>query len=309
MVGSTRSPRNPDRSVWATPNPSPGNWGAVGTLAFEGERPLAATSPMLGGGDVVIVGTDPMRLLSWTGTDWIVDEFGPTPRHPAGGLAVMSRVDESLDVLYIDSAGAVQVSPWSRRKDFAPAWNQYDSEATVVLQAGTGHFVRAANGGGDGMGADGEVIGGWERLRMLECQTVIINAGETRRLVVFQTHSGHYVGAVGGGGSHVIAQAIQAGPWETFYLNALPGSAPGVGPVTIGCIDETHYWSAVGGGGHALAADKKSKVGDWRDSPYSWSHSGALWLRSTARSAPGDWWSGRLRGRRDGRPAGRRDRR
>jgi hypothetical protein len=27
--------------------------------------------------------------------------------------------------------------------------------------------------------------------------------------------------------------------------------------VTIRCIDETHYWSAVGGGGAALAADKR----------------------------------------------------
>lgn len=249
---------NPDRSVWATPDiesPDPGSWSPVGTLAFEGARALAATR-MLGAREIVVVGTNPMRLLSWTGAEWLVDEFGTTSRDPAGGLAVMSRDDASLDVLYIDSAGVVQVSPWSRRKDFAPAWNQYDSAATVVLQAGTGHFVRAGNGGGDGMGADGQAIGEWERLRMLECQTVIINAGETRRLVVFQTHSGHYVGAVGGGGSHLIAKAVQAGPWETFYLKALPGFLPGVGPVTIGCIDEVHYWSAVGGGGAALGADK-----------------------------------------------------
>jgi hypothetical protein len=246
---------NSDRSVWSTPNPNPDNWTAVGTLLFEGGRPLAATR-MLARSDVVVVGTDPIRLLSWTGTDWTEEAFGPTQRDPAGGLAVMSRVDESLDVLYIDSAGVVQVSPWSRRKDFAPAWNQYDSDATVVLQAGTGHFVSAKNGGGNGMGADGLGLGPWERLRMLDCQTVIINAGETRRLVVFQTQSGHYVGAVNGGGSHLIAQAIQAGPWETFYLDELPGFLPGVGPVTIRCIDETHYWSAVGGGGHTIAADK-----------------------------------------------------
>jgi hypothetical protein len=253
------SSRKKSRATSAWPDlrevPQSEGLGAVGTLTFEGERRLAATR-MLGRDDVVIVGTDPMRLLSWSGADWIVEEFGPTPRERGGGLAVMSRIEDSLDVLYIDSAGVVQVSPWSRRKDFAPAWNQYDSDATVVLQSGTGHFVRAANGGGGGMGADGEVMGEWERLRMLECQTVIINAGETRRLVVFQTHSGHYVGAVGGGGSHVIAEAVQAGPWETFYLKPLPGFVTGVGPVTIGCINEAHYWSAVGGGGQALAADK-----------------------------------------------------
>jgi hypothetical protein len=97
---------------------------------------------------------------------------------------------------------------------------------------------------------------------MLDCQTVVINAGETRRLVVFQTQNGQYVGAVNGGGSHLIAEATQAGPWETFYLEERPGFLPGVGPVTIRCINETHYWSAVGGGGHAMAADK-STVGDW----------------------------------------------
>jgi hypothetical protein len=85
---------------------------------------------------------------------------------------------------------------------------------------------------------------------------VVINAGEKRRLVVFQTHSGHYVGAVSGGGSHLIAEATQVGPWETFYLEPLPGSSLQAGPVRIRCIDEIHYWSAVGGGGGALAADK-----------------------------------------------------
>jgi len=255
---------NVDRSVWATPNigsPDPGSWGPVGTVRAARGLPLAATT-MLGASDVVIVGTDPMLLLSWNGIDWVTDAFGPTQRDPAGGLAIMSRIDDSVDVLYIDSSGGVQVSPWSRRTDFAPAWNQYDSEATVVLEAATGHFVRAKNGGGEGMGADGEGIGEWERFRMLDCQTVIINAGETRRLVVFQTHNGQYVGAVGGGGSHLIAEAGQVGPWETFYLNPLPGFLPGVGPVTIGCIDESHFWSAVGGGGAALAADKTDPK-DW----------------------------------------------
>ena len=255
---------HPDRSVWAIPDiafSDRRNWTSVGTVKFAGGRPLAATK-MLGAREVVVVGTDPIRLLSWTGTEWTEEDFGPTSRDPAGGLAVMSRADESLDVLYIDLAGVVQVSPWSRRKDVAPAWNQYDSEATVVLQAADGHFVRAMSGGGGGMGADGEVIGEWERLRMQDCQTVIINEGKKRRIVIFQAQSGNYVGAVNGGGSHLIAEAAQVGPWETFYLEELPGFVPGVGPVRVGCINEAHYWSAVGGGGGALAADK-SDPKDW----------------------------------------------
>ena len=65
----------------------------------------------------------------------------------------------------------------------------------------------------------------------------------------------------------MIAEAVQAGPWETFYLKPLPGFVKDVGKVdvgkvTIGCIDDVHYWSAVGGGGGALAADK-SEPKEW----------------------------------------------
>lgn len=250
---------NPDRSLWATPNlgdPDPG-WGALNLPSLGDVFPIAATRSV-GGSDVVVVGTTPIRLLTWDGAAWAEHLLGEMSRQKMGGLAVMSRAAQSFDILYVDASGVVQVSPWSRDKDFAPAWNQYDSDGVVVLQAATGHFVRAANGGGEGMAADSVAFAAWERLRMRVCQTVKINAGEERQLVAFQAHSGHYVGAVGGGGSHLIAQATQVGPWELFYLEHLPGFVTGIGPVTLRCIDETHYWSAVGGGGQALAADKRT---------------------------------------------------
>ena len=135
-----------------------------------------------------------------------------------------------------------------------PATNQYESESTVAFQVATGHFVQAKNGGGDGMGADSANLGAWEKLQMLECETYVINAGGTRRVVTFQTHDGHYVGATGGGGSHLVATATQVGPWERFYIHDLGNSR-----VTVGCIDEAHFWTANGGGGHALAADKTNE--------------------------------------------------
>jgi hypothetical protein len=103
------------------------------------------------------------------------------------------------------------------------------------------------------MGADGEFVGDWERLRMLELGSYVINAGERRRIVAFQAHNGQYVSATGGGGSHVMATATKVGPWEHFYLHELPGQPL---EVTIGCINEIHFWTAPDGGGAALAANK-----------------------------------------------------
>ena len=103
------------------------------------------------------------------------------------------------------------------------------------------------------MGAEALAIGPWERFRMLELGSHVINGGGTRRVVALQAHSGQYVGAVGGGGSHLVAEAAQIGPWEHFYLNQVSGSPLSV---TFGCINEKHFWTAVGGGGAAVGADK-----------------------------------------------------
>jgi hypothetical protein len=247
--------RNRDRSVWATPDiasPNPASWGVVGRRAFDPKRPIASTRRP-GGEDVIILGLDPLIALLWNGTDWQEEVLGDTRRLPEGGLAVFSRDRDSFEVAYVDPDGLVNVAAWSPRPQFKPAANQYESQSTVLIQAGTGHFVQAKEGGGDGMGADGTQNGPWERLRMFECQTVIINGGKTRRIVAFQTHNGQYVGAVGGGGAQVIAQASVIGPWELFYLDVLPG---GFGKVTIQCSNEVHYWTAPGGGGGPLGADK-----------------------------------------------------
>lgn len=249
---------NPDRSIWATPDiasPDSRFWGPVGDIG-----PLQIlTSAVVGPGeDVVVAGTDPLTALLWKGASWTTERLGDTRRLPAGGLAVFSREEESFEVAYIDPDGRVNVGSWSPRPDFRPAANQYEAQSTIVLMTGNGHFVNAKNGGGDGMGADSTQIGPWERLRMFLCQTSVINGGETRRIVAFQTQNGQYVGAVGGGGSHVIAEATTVGPWELFYLDMLPGGSE----VTVQCIDQVHYWTAPGGGGGPLGADKSEPL-DW----------------------------------------------
>jgi hypothetical protein len=233
--------------------PDPEGWATVGSLTFDAARPIAA-GRIVGEDDFVVAGTTPLTVLFWTGTEWRSEGLPPVNREPEGGLACFSMEKESFHAAWIDTTGIVNVLAWSPRHDFHPAKNQYESESTVILEAATGHLVQAKNGGGDGMGADSGNLGDWERLRMLECQTYVINAGETRRVVVFNTHDGHYVGAVGGGGSHLMATATQVGPWERFYLHEL-----GSGKVTLGCIDEIHFWTANGGGGGPLAADKAAE--------------------------------------------------
>ncbi len=247
---------NPDRTIWDTPDiatPNPDTWDSVGSLIFEDARPISA-SRLVGEDDFLVAGTTPLTVLFWTGTQWNSEQLPNVDREPEGGLACFSMEEESFHLAYVDDEGIVNVGGWSPRQEFRPAKNQYESESTVILQAGTGHFVQAKGGGGDGMGADGANFGAWEKLRMLECKTYVINAGETRRVVAFQTHDGHYVGATGGGGSHLNATATQVGPWERFYLHELGSSK-----VTVGCINEIHFWSAVGGGGAALAADKAAE--------------------------------------------------
>lgn len=247
---------NVDQTVWVTPDVDsgdPAGWGLVGRLTFDSARPITA-SRLFGADDFVVAGIDPLTVLFWTGTEWQSEQLNDVSREPEGGISCFSMEKESFQAAYVDADGVVNVLAWSPRQDFVPATNQYESESTVAFQVATGHFIQAKNGGGDGMGADSANLGAWEKLRMLECETYVINAGGTRRVVTFQTHDGHYVGAIGGGGSHLVATATKVGPWERFYIHDL-----GYSRVTVGCIDEAHFWSADGGGGHAMAADKTSE--------------------------------------------------
>ncbi|HEX5336629.1 MAG TPA: hypothetical protein VFW55_12150, partial [Propionicimonas sp.] len=250
---------NPDRTIWDTPDVdtrNPAGWDFVGTLMFDARRPITA-SRMVGADDFVVAGTAPLTVLFWTGTAWLSEPLPELDRQAEGGLACFSLQAESFHCAWVDSDGGVNVLGWSPRQDFRPAMNQYQAESTVVFQAATGHLVQANGGGGDGMSANSGNLGAWEKLRMLEFGTYVVNAGARRRVVTFQTDDGHYVGATGGGGSHLVATASQVGPWETFYVHDL-----GYSRVTVGCHNELHFWSAVGGGGAALAADK-SEEKEW----------------------------------------------
>ena len=243
--------RNRDRSVWAWPevgSTDDGTWGIVGTLLCDPRSAIAATV-MVDAAEVVLVGTEPTLCLVRRGQGW-VDEFpARLDRTPEGGLAMVSRAAETVDVLAIDRRGRVNVTSRALHRDYVVPQRQYEYRRTIALQAQNGNWVVAKNGGGDGMGADAPLRREWETFTMHGIGTYRGDSGTPLELVTLQAYNGQFVGAVNGGGSHAIAEAGVAGPWEQFTLTTLPG----VG-VTLRCINETHFLVANGGGGGALAA-------------------------------------------------------
>lgn len=77
-------------------------------------------------------------------------------------------------------------------------------------------------------------------------------------LLTLSSWRGLFLCAEGGGGGAVVADRIEAGPWETFAV--VPGVAPGT--VALRCHDGEHYLCAEDGGGGALVADRPV-VGPW----------------------------------------------
>jgi hypothetical protein len=100
------------------------------------------------------------------------------------------------------------------------------------------------------MGADAPLRREWETFTLHGLGSYTGDSGDTLEQVALQAIHGQFVGAVGGGGSHAIAEASVIGPWEQFTLTSVDGAG-----ITLRCIDEVHYLVANDGGGAALAAD------------------------------------------------------
>lgn len=81
--------------------------------------------------------------------------------------------------------------------------------------------------------------------------------------VALRTSDGHYVTAVGGGGSTVVADRTTPGSWETFAIRTLEGGAVLPGDrVAIWTADGVHLLQAAGGGGSTVTAAGTSP-GPW----------------------------------------------
>jgi hypothetical protein len=79
----------------------------------------------------------------------------------------------------------------------------------IALQAHTGLYLCAEDGGGDDVVANRDEIGPWETFKL-------VNLGN--RNVALQANNGQYVCAEDGGGDGVVADRDEIGSWETFKL-------------------------------------------------------------------------------------------
>jgi hypothetical protein len=78
------------------------------------------------------------------------------------------------------------------------------------------HYLQAADGGGAGMRAASEAIGGWETFSIQRAGGGVIRHGESVTLRANDTP--WYVSAEGGGGGNVFVNSVSPGAWETFTI-------------------------------------------------------------------------------------------
>ena len=86
---------------------------------------------------------------------------------------------------------------------------QNSDARNVALRAANGQYLCAEGGGGNGVVANRNAIGGWETFKL-------IDRGNSN--VALQAANGQYLCAEGGGGNGVVANRNAIGGWETFKL-------------------------------------------------------------------------------------------
>ncbi|REG26000.1 GH18 family chitinase [Archangium gephyra] len=113
----------------------------------------------------------------------------------------------------------------------AQAWEKFtlddinggalESGDTVFIQAGTGQYFQAANGGGSTLNAASYNRLGWETFRIVKKSgTGAIVNGDIVGLQT--TTTGHWVSAENGGGGTVYAYGGALGDWEQLTISGLP---------------------------------------------------------------------------------------
>ncbi|MEI6105171.1 MAG: SdrD B-like domain-containing protein [Methanothrix sp.] len=117
----------------------------------------------------------------------------------------------------------------------------------IALRAANGQYVCAEGGGGDGVVANRNAIGGWETFKL-------IDRGSGN--VALQAANGKYLCAEGGGGGAVVANRNAIGAWETFKL-----IDRGNGYFALQAANG-QYLCAEGGGGGAVVANRNA-IGAW----------------------------------------------
>jgi subtilisin family serine protease len=131
---------------------------------------------------------------------------------------------------------------------------------TVTIQASTGHYFSAVNGGGGDLDANRTSVGIWEKLNLVDTNGGSLVSGD---YVYLQSYYGKFMVAESGGGSTLEANRTDPGPWETFRVWKQNGSGTIVSGDTIALqASNSNYVCAEGGGGGEVNANRSS-VGAW----------------------------------------------
>jgi len=185
----------------------------------------------------------------------------PSPVGPDGSVAAVSRDRRSLDIFFVDSAGAVRHKLRRNNPDLPAANVQVDSERRVCIRLeGTPLHVSAVGGGGGGVRADRVTVLEWERFTLQQFATQTVDGGAVLPVFALRAHNGQYLCAEqqGGGGRHLTADRWAVGDWEKFRLEGVGGQA------WVGGIQTQRgwYWCAEDGGGSGVAPNR-SEIGPW----------------------------------------------
>jgi len=219
----------------------------------------------------VVAAHDPLLVHTFdtdsaTGT-WnrIAPDRPPGQPSPVGAdacVAAVSRDRRSLDIFFVDIAGAVRHKLRRNNPDLPAANVQVDAERRVCIRLeGTGLHVSAVGGGGGGVRADRVTVLEWERFILQEFATQTVDGGsDPLPVFALRAHNGQYLCAEqqGGGGMHLTADRWAVGDWERFRFEKVGGEN------WVGGIQTQRgwYWCAEDGGGSGVAPNR-SAIGPW----------------------------------------------
>ena len=159
-----------------------------------------------------------------------IANFRRTPCLGIDGLAEVTLQAHNGQYLVAEGGGGGQLradgntaGPWERFTLEDQNGGCVMSGDVVHLRTDASFYVRAVAGGGDVLDAGATAPGTWESFRIHRVEEENVSDIRTGDAIAFQSHSGHYVLAVlgGGGGLNVGGtQLIQA--WETFRVAISP---------------------------------------------------------------------------------------
>jgi hypothetical protein len=167
------------------------------------------------------------------------------------------------------SHGRYAADYWSDSTNGAWAILWSGRTSCMNLQASSGQWVSADNGGGSTISAYRPAPYAWEEFTMWARGSSLDAFGDGDEVVLGTRDRGYYVCAEGGGGQPIVANRTGVGAWEVFIIHKIaPGpNSPNDRYIRSGdkvalTAANGQYWSADNGGGSGVTANRDG-VGAW----------------------------------------------